>query len=108
VTVDGEPIDFTQEKYIMAAESFHFHGDEEAARWHGHSLNLTPAHALSTFPDMYVFRDTMTYEGTIYSQNGSDTSFTVTINGEEVDPHTYFLKDGDRIEVTLNETDDDT
>ncbi|MBX0324293.1 hypothetical protein EGH21_14785 [Halomicroarcula sp. F13] len=108
MTVDGEPVDFTQEKYVMAEEAFHFHGDENAARWHGHSLNLTAAYALSTFPGMNVSEDAMTYNGTTYMENGSETSFTVTVDGEEVDPNTYVLKDGDSIEVTLNESDDST
>ncbi|QIO24564.1 hypothetical protein [Haloarcula sp. JP-L23] len=108
MTVDGEPVDFTQERYVMSSEAFHFHGDEDAARWHGHSLNLTAAYAISTFPGMEVSGDSMTYNGTVYQRNGSETSFTVTVDGEEVDPNTYVLKDGDSVQVTLNETDEST
>jgi hypothetical protein len=102
--VEGESVDFTQERHTMASESFHFHGDEGAARWHAHSLNVTLGAALSTFPGITVSEDAITYNGTTYQADGSSSSHTVTVNGEPVNPNTYVLKDGDRVDVTLNAT----
>jgi hypothetical protein len=104
MTVDGEPVDFTQEKYVLSNEQFHFHGDENATRWHGHSLNLTASYAVSTFPGMNMTSDSLTYNGTTYRANDPETSFNVTVNGESVDPSTYVLKDGDDIQVTVDRT----
>lgn len=102
MAVEGESINFTQEKYTMTSEAFHFHGDEEAARWHAHSLNVTVSAALSRFPGINVASDSVTYDGTMYRLDS--TGNTVTVNGEPVDPTTYVVKDGDNIQVTLNET----
>lgn len=102
--VNGEPVDFTQERYTMASEKFHFHGDEGAARWHAHTLSVTVDAALSTFPDITASGDTITYNGSTYQANGTSSSYTVTVNGEQVDPSTYVVKDGDAIQVSLNET----
>ncbi|MDS0282633.1 hypothetical protein [Haloarcula onubensis] len=105
MTVAGEPVEFTQDRYVLASERFHFHGDEGGERWHAHSLSLTVADALSTFPGTNVSGDTMTYDGTTYRENGTSSSFVVTVDGDRVDPDTYVLKDGDQVAVTLDETD---
>lgn len=104
VTVDGEPVDFTKEKYVLASDRFHFHGDENASRWHGHSLNLTVAYAVSTFPGMNMTADSLTYNGTTYRSNGTGTAVDVTVNGQPVDPESYVLKDGDSVRVDVGQT----
>lgn len=100
VTVGGEPVDFTREQYTHVDEYFHFHGDENAERWHSHSLNLTASYAVSTFPGMNLTSDSFTYNGTTYSSTETASSLDVTVNGEEIDPETYVLKDGDSLEIS--------
>lgn len=104
VTVEGEQIDMTQDKYTMADEYFHFHGDEGAKRWHAHSLNVTTSYAISTFPGMNLTSDSFTYEDTTYGEETPGTSLNVTVDGEPVDPESYVLKDGDTLEVSVNQT----
>jgi hypothetical protein len=103
VSVNGEKVNFSKEKYIMASERFHFHSPEEVNRWHGHSLSLTVAEAVSTFPGLNVTEDSLTYNGTTYQQNASGTTVNVSVNGNEVDPSTYHLKDGDDIRVSVTQ-----
>jgi len=101
VTVNGEQKNLTGEEYTMADPYFHFHGDEGAERWHGHSVNLTVDYAVSTFPDMNLTEESLTYDGTTYDRE--DATVNVTVNGEPVDTGTYVLKDGDDVRVEISE-----
>lgn len=101
ITVDGEQLNLTGEEYTMADRYFHFHGDEEAERWHGHSVNITVAYAISTFPEMNLTDDSFTHEGTTYDVE--DGTVNVTVNGESVEPESHTLKDGDDISIDVSE-----
>ena len=101
VTVGGTPVNFTEQKYTHADRYFHFHGDEGAERWHAHSMNLTPAYAISTFPGLNLTNDTFTYENETYRRSDDGVNISVTVNGESVDPATYVLKDGDDLRIAV-------
>ncbi len=103
-TVDGQETNFSRERFVMNDPYFHFHGDENASRWHAHSLNLTAGYALSTFPGFDVTNGTVTHNGTTYDPSDPGTSVNVTVNGESVDPDRYVLKDGDDLRLVVNET----
>lgn len=100
-TIDGEEVNFSQDRYTMNDEFFHFHGDEDASRWHAHSMNLTVSYAISAFDAFEVSNESVTYNGTTYDADRT----TITVNDEEVDPDAYVLKDGDDIELVVEETD---
>lgn len=106
VTIEGDEVDFSKEKYVKADEAFHFHGDENGSRWHGHSFNITVSYAISTFPGINLTNDTLTFEGTTYREDDPGTTITVKVNGEPVNPSTYILKDGDSISIEVNTSDD--
>lgn len=101
VTIDGEEVNFSQERYVMNDAYFHFHGDEGGSRWHAHSTNLTVDYAISAFDDFEMTNGSITVNETTYDADQT----TVRINGESVDPDRYVLKDGDQIELVVNETD---
>lgn len=103
-TVDGQETNFSRERFVMNDPYFHFHGDENASRWHAHSLNLTAGYALSTFPGFDVTNGTVTHNGTTYDPSDPGTSVNVTVNGESVDPDRYVLKDGDDLRLVVNES----
>jgi len=98
--VDGEELNFSQERYTMNDDYFHFHGDEDGSRWHAHSTNLTVRYAISSFDEFDVTNGSVTINESTYDAN--ETTFLV--NGESVDPDRYVLKDGDQIELAVNET----
>lgn len=102
LTVDDTTVDFSEEKYTHADDYFHFHSGEEPGRWHGHSINVTIEYALSTLPGIEVTEDSITYDNTTY-EAGDDAEIDVTVNGESVDPTTYILKDGDAVEIVVEE-----
>lgn len=104
VTVNGREVNFTESKYALADDYFHFHGDEDARKWHAHSHNLTLTYAISTFPGLNATSDTITYENSTFSRSDEGVDVTFTVNGESVDPSTYVLKDGDDVEVVVSES----
>ena len=101
VTVEGEEVMFTDKKYVKADEYFHFHGNQNGEQWHAHSVNLTVAYALSTFPNMQLTNKSFKYDGKLYRAGKFGTTINVTVNGESVDPESYILKDGDDIQVEV-------
>ena len=99
-TIEGEDINFSRDRYTMNDEYFHFHGDENAGRWHAHSMNLTASYAISSFVGFNVTNGSVTFNETTYDGNQT----TVRVNDQPVDPDSYVLKDGDDLELVVNET----
>lgn len=89
VTIDGQTLDFSRERYQLAADRFHFEGGTEV--WHKHATGVTLAYAMSTL-DIDVSEDSVTFDGTTYSASDPETSITITVNGEPVDPETYVIQ----------------
>lgn len=101
--VDGEEVDFSQEKYQSNHRHFHYeHGDGEI--WHAHSVSLSLSYALSTLTDIDVDGDAIEYNGTYYDPDDEGTTIDVAVNGESVDPGAYVLKDGDSVRVEIEST----
>jgi len=99
-SIDGEEVNFSKERYVMNDDYFHFHGDEDGSRWHAHSTNLTVRYAISSFDEFDVANGSITINETTY--DADQTTFRV--NGESVDPARYVLKDGDRLELVVDES----
>lgn len=101
MTVDGERVDFSQEKYQSNDRYFHFEGGD-GEKWHAHSWSLTPQYSLSSLSDINVSQDgSITYNGTTYDDSDAGTSVTIEVNGEPVDVNDYYLNDGDTIRVVV-------
>ncbi|WP_144905658.1 hypothetical protein [Halobellus captivus] len=100
--VNGESLDFSRDKWQAAGHNSHFHFEGgHAEPWHAHSWSVTPAYAFSTLEDIDVNRNSITYNGTTYSDEDAGTTVLVTVNGEPVDPTGYYLKDGDAVRIVI-------
>lgn len=95
----GDQVDFSQPQYQMQADAFHFE-NREGTRWHVHARDVTLEWALQTL-DIEVTDDSVTFEGTTYEDSDSSYSVTITVNGEDVDPSTYVLQDGDTVRIIV-------
>mgnify|MGYP000029455612 FL=1 len=91
VTVAGEQIDFSQPEYQRPREfaAFHFEGGNGRV-WHKHADGVTLEYAMATL-GIDVASDAVTIDGTTYRNSDPDTSVSVTVNGESVDPTSYEL-----------------
>lgn len=104
MTVEGDTVDFSREKYQSNDRYFHFEGGS-GEEWHAHSWSITLEYALSSLEGINVTGTTLTYEGTTYDPDDPGTTVTFEVNGEPVEPDEYFLKDGDSVRVVV-ETDE--
>ncbi len=105
-TVDGEELDFSQDKYQQAGHNDHFHFEGgHASPWHAHSAHVTVGYAMSTLEGINVSDDAITYNGTAYAFDSEDGAATVKVNGESVDPNEYYLKNGDSVTIAIEPSD---
>lgn len=89
VTIDGQTLDFSRERYQLAAQRFHFEGGTDI--WHKHATGVTIEYAMSTL-GIGVSEDSVTFDGTTYNESDPGTSITITANDEPVDPETYVIQ----------------
>lgn len=103
VVVNGEAVNLSKEQYQHMDDHFHLEGGD-GDTWHAHTWSATYGWAMSTL-DMNVTSETVTINGTTYDDSDDGTSVSVMVNGEPVEnPGDYRLKDGDSIEVVVEET----
>lgn len=99
-TIDGERLDFTEDRYVGQDDAVDFHGDDATA-WHAHSDRLTIEYTFATV-GIDLTEDSITYEGETYV-DGEGYEVRFTVNGDPVDPTTYTLADEDHIEIVVEE-----
>lgn len=101
-TVNGKTLDFSKDKYQTAGHSryFHFEGGH-ADPWHAHSYSVTLQYGMATLQGLSVEEGAVTYNGTTYSDSDSGTNVEIMVNGEEIDPSEYYLKDGDSVKIVV-------
>jgi len=99
VVIDGQRVDFSQDQYQLQADAFHFEGGG-GTRWHVHARGVTLAYAMGTL-DIDVTDSSVTYRGTTYRNSASNTTVTVTVNGDPVTPGEYVLQNGDRVRIVV-------
>lgn len=102
MTVNGESVNFSQDKYKTPGHNqfFHFEGNS-APKWHAHTWGVTIQYGMGTLPGINVTDDSVTFDNTTYESSEDGTSITVEVNGESVDPSTYVLKDGDELTIEV-------
>ncbi|MFC7134726.1 MULTISPECIES: hypothetical protein [Salinibaculum] len=109
VTIAGERVDFSRPEYQRPREfaAFHFEGGDGRV-WHKHADGVTLEYAMATL-DIGVTADSVTFQGTTYSDSDPGTNVSVTVDGESVDPASYELSGasdenpsaGDRIRIVV-------
>lgn len=99
VVIDGQRVDFSQSRYQLQADAFHFENGE-GSRWHVHARDVTLEWAMGTV-GIGVARDTVTFEGDTYREDDPGTTVTVEVNGEPVRPATYILREGDAVRIVV-------
>jgi hypothetical protein len=90
MVVLGERVDFSQERYQLQANAFHFE-DGEGRVWHGHAQGVTLEWAMASL-GIEVTENSITFEGTTYRDSDPEYDVSVTVNGEPVNPSTYVLQ----------------
>lgn len=103
VTVDGQQIDFSQQQYQLADRHIHFEGGG-GSTLHLHATSVTVEYALERIPNVGDVDDNSAeFDGKTYStQNGDTVKFVV--NGQEVDPTSTVLQDGQNLKVVLKKS----
>jgi len=96
----GQSIDFSRSQYQLQADPFHFENGN-GDRWHVHARGVTLEYAMSTL-GIGVTNDSVTYDSETY-RAGPNTTVTVQVDGESVQPSEYVLQEGDRIRIVVEE-----
>ena len=99
VTIDGQELDFSRGEFQNPRENpaFHFEGGNGDI-WHVHAQGVTLEYAMSTL-GIRANETAVAYDGAVYRDSDPNTSVTITVNGEPVDPQTYVL---DGVESTAD------
>lgn len=105
MTINGEAVDFTKDKYQIPGHNAHFHFEGSSAKWHAHSWSVTLSYAMGTLPGISVSEGSVTFNNTTYDRSDPGTTITFEVNGEPVNPSRYVLKDGDKITITVTTED---
>lgn len=101
MTVDGDRVDFTADKYKRPQENpaFHFEGVNDR-RWHVHAQGVTLHYAMATL-DIKVIPTEVIYDGVVYREEDPGIEIIIEVNDESVDPRTYVLSDGDHVHIAV-------
>jgi len=84
VTIAGEQLDFSQQRFQLQDQAFHFENGGGSV-WHGHGDALTLQYAMATL-GINVTDSTVAYDGTTYRDSDSETTVRVQLNGDNIDP----------------------
>lgn len=99
VTIDGNRIDFSRERYQLQADAFHFEAGN-GRRWHKHAKGVTLEYAMSTL-GIGVTDSSVTFRGRTYNESDPNTNVTVAVDGSDVDPSSYVLREGDHVRIVV-------
>lgn len=98
VTIDGERLDFSRQRYQLQDQAFHFENGN-GQRWHVHATGVTLEYGMATL-GIGVADDAVTFNGTTYT-DGENANVTVAVDGNDVDPSSYVLQDGDQVRIAV-------
>lgn len=100
VTIDGQTLDFSRDRYQMQDRQFFHYEAGDGSQWHVHGQDVTLEYALQTL-GIQVTENSVTFEGTTYSDDDEGTAVTFEVNGESVNPRDYVLQEGDEVRVVV-------
>lgn len=102
---DGETVTFDDSQYLERDGCFHFHGTEDPELWHAHCEDVTIEYALATL-GMEVTEDSLVVDGEEYHEDDPDTTVSVTVNGDPVDPEEHVLEGVDSVDDAQDDSGD--
>jgi hypothetical protein len=100
VSVNGDSVDFSRDRYQLQADAFHFESGQ-GTRWHVHARGVTLEWAMASL-GFDVNATAVTVGGETYRDAAPNTSVTVTVDGESVTPRTYVLQQGDEVRIVVD------
>lgn len=100
--IEGHRFDFSRGEYQLNDEYFHFEGGQ-GEQFHVHANGVTLQYALHTL-GIGVTKDTVVWRESVYERSDAGTTITIEVDGEPVDPATYVLGEGDRVELRVETT----
>lgn len=102
MTVVGNDVDFSESRFQLRDDRFHFEGGE-GTRWHAHATGVTFQYAMNALGfDVELEPKALVAEETYTDGEGYEVIFE--INGNEVTDLDYVLKQGDDIRVVVRES----
>lgn len=114
VTIEGEQLDLTSDRYAHSDRGFHFHDGQRNPVWHIHAQDVTLQYALGTLGiEVNDAGTVLRYDGNTYRDDDSDTKVIVEVDGESVEPASYTLEGvrseapdagGDHVRVVVRTT----
>ena len=108
IVVDGETVDLDQPRFHDLHPRFHVH-EGHGNLWHHHPASplgfagfepKTLREALAAM-GAELSDDVFAFDGATYDRTAEDTTVTVEVDGDEVDPDDHQIADGDDITVTV-------
>lgn len=99
VTIEGNTIDFSQDQYQLAHDYVHFEGGD-GSTIHLHATQVTIEYALEVH-GFEADKNSLKYGDVQYNDSEEGTEVIYRVNGQEVDPTTYIIQDGDNVEIIV-------
>jgi hypothetical protein len=101
MTVLGNDVDFSRDRYQLRDDRFHFEGGD-GTRWHAHATGVTFQYAMNALGfDVELGPKTLVAGDTYTDGEGYEVVFEV--NGNEVTDLNYVLKEGDHVRIVVRE-----
>jgi len=109
-TIDGQEVDFSQDRYQLQADCFHFERNEGRV-WHTHCRGVTVQWALNSLGIQTAANgSSITFDGKTYRESAG-WNVSVQVNGEPVTPGSYVLEgvgasnaeQGDDVDVVVSQ-----
>ncbi|MCL7417663.1 MAG: hypothetical protein M8354_07480 [Halalkalicoccus sp.] len=98
--VDGEAVDFSEDRYLLQDECFLFQAFDNAEVWHVHCQGVTLEYAMGTL-GIDLTADSVTLDDRTFT-DGTDAEIETVVDDNDVDPSRHILEDGDDVRITVN------
>lgn len=104
VFINGERMNFFEEKYMLRSALVHFENND-GTTVHKHTTNVTLPYFLNTL-GMILTKDCLVLDtGNRYCEDG-ENKLSFLVNGERGDPFLYDMRDGDRVLINYGNEDE--
>lgn len=93
VTIAGEQLDLTSDRYAHSDRGFHFHDGQQNPLWHIHAQDVTLQYALATLGiEVNDAGTVLRHDGNTYRDDDPNTEVIIEVDGESVEPASYTIE----------------